>query len=73
MQNLPRKIPQKHNRNIEDFTYLIHHIQSTLFIIFAFLFIIFLINNEGLTNSKDLILFLLGGILGILNPLSSKE
>jgi hypothetical protein len=61
------------NKNIENITYLIHHIQSTLFIIFAFLFIIFLINNEGLENSKDLILFLLGGILGILNPLSNNK
>jgi len=71
MQQLPKKKP--HNQNIENMVYLFHHIQSTLFIIFGFFFIIFLINNEGLEASKDLILFLLGGILGILNPLQNER
>jgi hypothetical protein len=48
---------------------IIQHLQTFFVIIASFLLIIFLINAEGLESSKDLIMFLLGGIIGLVNPL----
>jgi hypothetical protein len=48
---------------------IIQHLQTFFVIIASFLLIIFLINAEGLDASKDLIMFLLGGIIGLVNPL----
>jgi hypothetical protein len=48
---------------------IIQHLQTFFVIIASFLLIIFLINTEGLELSKDLIMFLLGGIIGLVNPL----
>jgi hypothetical protein len=48
---------------------VIQHLQTFFVIIASFLLIIFLINAEGLELSKDLIMFLLGGIIGLVNPL----
>jgi hypothetical protein len=52
-----------------NFISIIQHLQTFFVIIASFLLIIFLINAEGLESSKDLIMFLLGGIIGVVNPL----
>jgi hypothetical protein len=52
-----------------NFISIIQHLQTFFVIVCSFLLIIFLINAEGLDASKDLIMFLLGGIIGLVNPL----
>jgi hypothetical protein len=66
----------KHQPNyalIGDLVYLIYHLQSPLFIVCSFLFIVFLINTHGLESSNNLVMFLLGGIIGIVTPLGEKQ
>jgi hypothetical protein len=56
-----------------DLVYLIYHLQSPLFIVCSFLLIVFLINTHGLESSNNLVMFLLGGIIGIVTPLGGEK
>jgi hypothetical protein len=70
--NTPPLTPPKHSL-VDDLVYLIHHLQSTLFMIISFIFITNLIQTQGLDSIKDLVMFLLGGVVGIINSAAENS
>lgn len=58
---------------VDEVVFLIVHISPFLYMLLGFGFSIFLIIKIGLIDSEPIIMFILGSIAGLLNPLQNKE